>query len=461
MVLFDSLNTSVQDQGWVRNQVIKFLKSVKPEDHVAVYALTQELLILHEFTQDASELVEAANRFEPKESAPYDASNPGDFNLPAMNDPRGGWTKFQGAMSQSDPQTTLDAINRRGELTANALEAIANHVATIPGRKNLVWVSGAIPFTVLTESFESPSRQGGATGPYTLAAARVLNRANMAVYPVDASGVITNAAMDPSNPNDLKCIDCIPNGPTPKSGMFVRENNLTSERAIADQTGGLAFYGTNDIGKAMKRAFDDGRYAYTIGFYPIHGQWDGKYRKIKIQVKATGAQLRYKSGYFAEAEHADSEAQAKADLEEAALSPLDATRLGMIVSGKVSGPVSERKVELHVALDPKQLLLKSAGQHEKGAVDLYFVQRNAKGETVAEESQRIGLNLEEKQYEYLSKAGLVLARHLKFEPGSSELRVLVRDAGSEALGSVTMPVSALLLAEDGGGATPPKMGTPK
>jgi VWFA-related protein len=459
VVLFDSLNTSVQDQGWVRNQVIKFLKSVKPQDHVAVYGLAQELLILHEFTQNALALVEAANRFQPKESALYDASNPTDFNLPAMGDP--GWTKFQAAMSRSDPQTTLDAINRRGELTANALEVIAEHVATIPGRKNLVWVSGAIPFTILTESFESPSRQGGTTGPYTLAAARALNRANMAVYPVDASGVVTNAAMDPSNPNDLKCIDCIPNGPTPKSGMFVRENNLTSERMLADQTGGLAFYGTNDIGKVMKRAFDDGRYAYTIGFYPNHGQWDGKYRKIKIQVKAAGAQLRYRGGYFAEAEHADSEAQAKADLEEAALSPLDATRLGVIVSGKVSGPVSERKVELHVALDPKQLLLKNVEQHEKGAVDLYFVQRNAKGETVAAESQRIGLNLEEKQYEYLSQAGLILARHLRIEPESSELRVLVRDAGSQALGSVTMPVSALLVAENGSGATAPKMGTPK
>ena len=157
VVLFDSLNTSVQDQGWVRNQVIKFLKGVQPQDHVAVYGLTHELLILHEFTQDASALVEAANRFKPKESALYDASNPGDFNLPAMGDP--GWTKFQAAMSQSDPQTTLDVTNRRGALTANALEAIADHMATIPGRKNLVWVSGSIPFTILTESFESPSRQ--------------------------------------------------------------------------------------------------------------------------------------------------------------------------------------------------------------------------------------------------------------------------------------------------------------
>jgi hypothetical protein len=84
-----------------------------------------------------------------------------------------------------------------------------------------------------------------------------------------------------------------------------------------------------------------------------------------------------------------------------------------------------------------------------------------KGETVAAESQRIGLNLEEKQYEYLSRAGLILARHSKIEPAALELRVLVRDAGSEALGSVTMPVSAMLVAEDGNGATPTKTVVPK
>ncbi|MDQ1405764.1 MAG: hypothetical protein QOG55_1393, partial [Acidobacteriaceae bacterium] len=39
--------------------------------------------------------------------------------------------------------------------------------------------------------------------------------------------------------------------------------------------------------------------------------------------------------------------------------------------------------------DPKQLLLQAADNHRKGGVDLYFVQRDAKGETVAAENQRI------------------------------------------------------------------------
>jgi len=69
VVLFDSLNTSPQDQEYVRKQVIKFLKNLKPQDHVAIYALTTKLLLLHEFTQDSAALLNAANRFNPKELA--------------------------------------------------------------------------------------------------------------------------------------------------------------------------------------------------------------------------------------------------------------------------------------------------------------------------------------------------------------------------------------------------------
>jgi hypothetical protein len=214
----------------------------------------------------------------------------------------------------------------------------------------------------------------------------------------------------------------------------------------------------------LKRAFDDSRYAYTIGFYPTHGTWDGKYRKIKVQAKVTdGVKLRYRTGYFAEAEGGNmDESKTKEAMQLAAMSPLDATSLSLIVSGMLSGTPADRKVELHVALDPKQLVMQDADNHRKGAVDLYLVQRDEKGQTVAAENQKIGLNLEEKQYEYLVKAGLVLARHLTIAPEAAELRVLLRDTSSEALGSVTVPIPALLAAQASTAPpAPPKMENPK
>jgi hypothetical protein len=86
---------------------------------------------------------------------------------------------------------------------------------------------------------------------------------------------------------------------------------------------------------------------------------------------------------------------------------------------------------------------------------LFFLQRDATGKQVAAEEQHLELNLEEKQYEYLSKVAMVLDRHVTIAPQSTELRVVLRDAGSGSLGSVTLPTRALL-STGGNPSTPGK-----
>jgi hypothetical protein len=66
-----------------------------------------------------------------------------------------------------------------------------------------------------------------------------------------------------------------------------------------------------------------------------------------------------------------------------------------------------------------------------------------KGKLLRRRINGFGLNFEEKQYEYLSTAGIVLAKHLTIAPRSADVRVFARDTSSEALGSVTIPVQAL------------------
>jgi VWFA-related protein len=452
VVLFDLLNTAFQDQSQVRRQVIGFLKSLKPQDHVAVYGLTTQLLLLHEFTQDSAALVAAVNQLNLRTSAAYDASNPATVHVSALEgDP--GWAQFEAALNKENQHVADESDLDRYRTTSEALQMISNHVAAVPGRKNLVWIAGSFPLAIFANGVGDPARVT-ATPEQASATARALNRANLAIYPLDSSGVATTPTMDPSergNPSTRQCADCINKAPMASSAMFDRQISRDGERMIAESTGGQAFYGNNDIGPAMKKVFDDGRWAYTIGFYPNHEKWDGKYRKLKVEVKGA-AKLRYRAGYFADGPQAGgAEASAREAIQEAGTSPLEATSLGMIVSAKVSAAAA-RIVEFHVGVDPKQLMLQKVADNQKGAVDLYFVQRSAKGETLAAESQRIGLDLPQKQYEYLSKAGLVFGRHVTLKPEAVQLRVVVRDAGSEALGSVDVPVSALFAGSANGGA---------
>jgi VWFA-related protein len=473
VILFDSLNTSSQDQSFVRKQILRFLEVLRPQDHVAIYALTTNLIVLHDFTQDASALATAVSRFTPTELATFDASTAQPLDLVSLTgDPQ--WQGFQNALNNAEgainDQYTLNRIGT----TAGALEIIAEHVATIPGRKSLIWVSGGFPIQIGMSKLGTPqivnqatASSGSGGDPRALAgvgqsqpvgggnptnqltrperetseqtavitkATRALNQVNMAIYPVDARGVEVTAGIDPGK-RSAPAQATLPSG-----GFFDRQDIRNSSRLLADQTGGKAFYGTNDIRGAVRSAFDDGRYACTIGFYPDHGKWDGTFREIKVKTDVPGAHLRYRKGYYAYQDFADSQGAVKADLQQAALSPLETTSLGIIVSGKVMQPLYDRKLELQVMLDPKQFLLKESDNHQKGGLDMVFLQRDASGNVIAAEEQHFDMNFPQKQYEYLAQAGILLQRHVTVLTASREIRVVVRDAGSGALGSVSVPV---------------------
>jgi VWFA-related protein len=475
VILFDSLNTSSQDQSFVRKQILRFLQTVNPHDHVALYALTTSLVVLHDFTRDVSALANAASHFTPKEIAAFDASTsqPIDFQA-ATGDPQ--WQSFQNRLNNAEGQIAdQNTLNRIGT-TAAALEIIAAHVANISGRKSLIWVSGGFPIQIGMPKLGIPQTQrqpasssGSGADPGTAAgqgrsqpagggdptnqltrieresstqtatikkATDALNRVNMAIYPVDARGVMLNAGTAPTD----RATSLQP--ALSSSVFFERQDVHDTATLLADRTGGKAFYGTNDISDAVRRAFDDGRYACTLGFYPDHGKWNGEFRELKLKVKADGAHLRYRQGYYASAEGSGAADAVISSLQQAAMSPLETTSLGMVVNGKVVAPSSARNLQLQIALDPKQFLLKESGGRQMGALDMAFVQRDVAGNILAGDKQHLEINFEPKQYEFLCKAGMILQRHVAVSPDSEEIRVVVRDLLSGSVGSVTIPLQS-------------------
>jgi VWFA-related protein len=430
VILFDTLNTDFEDQSFAREQVLRFLRSFKPQDHVAIFALTTDLLLLHGFTEDAAALSRTVDRFSPRLLAAFDASHPTDFRVPALaNDPF--FASFENRVNNANGEIADLRIADRFRMTYSALVAIANYVGSIPGHKSMVWISGGIPIQVGLENIGVADRENfslansgvtGAVGDMS-GLARELNRANVAIYPVDVHGV------------DVK---------DSPAAFFMRQNLRDTFRLLADKTGGKAFYGTNDVAGAIGSAFEDGRYTYTLGFYPDHGKWDGKFRDINIHLAVEGASLRYRRGYFAMPEKSEREKVVNADLHDAAISALDATDLGVTVFCKTLLPASTHALQLRLGVNPKQSLLHENENHVAGALDLVFLQKDSNGKILAAEKQHVDVNFSQQEYESLAKTSLVLQHRLTMDASTTEIRVLVRDEGSGSLGSVTVPLSKLL-----------------
>jgi VWFA-related protein len=488
IILFDVENTAPEDQTYLRKQIMSLLRALKPQDHIAIYALTSQLLVLHDFTQDDSALVEAVEKFAPREQLVFDASlaTKIQFVGPATGATSAGANLGQ-ALEQPNQQIGNQYLKMRMETTTNAMKAIAQHVSAIPGRKSLLWVSGGFPIQIgmiaigrpsdeqlaagtrtdqgatticadITNQLACPQDETGTFDDQIRAAVRELNRANVAIYPIDAHGVGPAPDTTVGGPGaGVTTAGRDRNTSQTTAPLNNEQDSRDTSKKLADETGGIAFFGTNDARNALQRALDDSRYAYTLAFYPDHNKWNGQFRKLKVTVDTPGTKLRYRSGYFADVEGA-STAAAQQAMKEASVSPLDATSLALIVSGNMTGNAGDRKLELRVAIDPKQLLLDVADNHHKGAVDLYFVQRSPQGDTLAAETQRIGLDLDQQKYDYLSKAGIVLVKHITVVGNASEVRVLVRDTGSQAMGSVIVPVDKLM---EEAKAQPPKLENPK
>ena len=119
------------------------------------------------------------------------------------------------------------------------MKAIARHVEHMGGRKNLVWVSGAFPISIGFDEMKlGDTRDRALYTDEIESASRALMKAGVAVYPVDARGLMVDPAFSAENKGPSMRSARMPATPKPPLNF---EEHSTMEM-LADRTGGKAFY---------------------------------------------------------------------------------------------------------------------------------------------------------------------------------------------------------------------------
>ncbi|MBI3668237.1 MAG: VWA domain-containing protein [Acidobacteria bacterium] len=435
VVLIDTLNTRLEQMANVRPRLVEFLGQLQPQDRVALYALGHHLHILHEFTNDATALLRALGRYQAGPPFEHSASQPPDF------DPTGLDTLDATLAEVNKRQGDFYMVNRVLH-TTEALEAIANHLALVPGRKNLVWLSAGFPFSLNLDRLtlhESSERRS--FDEEIQRAVRALNKANLAVYPVDARGLLAPASVQTEFHAAQQEGSTAARLPEPMLSLTSDVAKLETMDVFAERTGGRVFHNANDIRGSIRRAIDDSRLTYVLGFYPSHEKWDGKFHEIKVQVKRPGLRVRHRKGYFALADPVLDAKQRRELLREAAINPLEATGLGLSVRVTPVDVPGARAVKLDLRIEPKEVTLEQKEGTWLGSIDLVFAQAAGDGTIVTGESQTYELRLTQQTYEAANRIGLVLSRRLSLADKTAQLRVVVGDNPTGAVGSVTISLS--------------------
>jgi VWFA-related protein len=329
LVLFDMLNTPTQDQAYARQQLIKFLVSKPKNMQFALCTMslgtTTHLRLIQGFTPDENVLVAAANgrRGVPKETRWQVATSGNINNVNTVNDlaqggPTSGFQGLASALQQAQAVEGVTDTEERSAITLESMMLLARYLSGIRGRKNIVWLSGSFPIALAATT--SSNNLALDNPNYTYKIKRVTNLmadSQIAIYPVDVRGLIgsgTSAAAaggmgGPTAiaPQDISGGSLIsPAAATPSDmqalARFAAERDTLLQFATA--TGGKAFFNTNGIRDAIVTAAEQGANYYTLSYNPANKNFDGKFRKIKVQLAQKGYTLHYRQGYYADDLHA-------------------------------------------------------------------------------------------------------------------------------------------------------------
>ena len=115
------------------------------------------------------------------------------------------------------------------------------------------------------------------------------NRANVSFYPVDARGLIVfDTPIEWGVPPSVDA-----------AWLRKRHDDL---RMMADQTDGHAVLDVGNVAQAMQKIFADVGSYYLLSYYSTNQRLDGRFRRIRVEVKRPDTEVRARPGYLAPTE---------------------------------------------------------------------------------------------------------------------------------------------------------------
>ena len=498
VLLLDGLNTPMADQVNGRLQMLQFMGAIEPGMPLAIFTLSSKLRLVEGFTTDAAALTKAIKSLQTgaqPSALLHEQDDQADLAVNTLIgnlDAAGGHEVEVAAMQQFQADVTAYQTDQRGLMTLGAMQQLARYLGVMPGRKNLIWLSGSFPLQLgpddtLNSAFDAMRNYGRAIKETS----EMLSAARVAVYPVDARGLMGAPTFAPSYQQTAKL--AIQRQPPPGSpatmatpagvSQALRETTPTaakdnanfmndtiqthiSMQQIAKETGGKEYVNTNGLAEAVASAVDNGASYYTISYVPPEKEPNGEFRKINVKVDDSNYKLAYRNGYFADpVEKLSAQSAAQVNLFIAATMHgglpstqipfqarvLEATdpllhnaRLPVGPAGDLAtnlkGPVHRFIVDLNV--DPRGLRYNDQPDgHHDAQMELLLVAYDDDGNRINYLDNSFQLNFDAKQYAQAMTSGILARIPLDVPAGRYYLRIAVHDMASGNVGSLEVPVT--------------------
>ena len=410
VVFFDLSSMQDEDIDRAVDAATDYVKTkMQPADLVALVSMSTGLSMDQDFTSDKDALLHGLAKYNGTDTTGLANGTTGSTD---------GTSDNTSQFAADD--TEYNSLNTDRELLA--IRTIAKSLERVDQKKSMLYFSGGL------------TRNGIENQASLRAATNAATKANMAIYSVDTRGLQALPPGGDASSGSLR-------GNSAYSGSAVTaalSANFASQETLGTlsmDTGGKAFFDSNDFGPAFQQVQHDSEAYYILGFKSTNQARDGGFRHLTIRVSRPDVVVQYRPGYYAPADfqHAKSEDRELA-LTEQMRSDLPATDVSLYLqalyfrvdAGHFFVPVS-------LIVPGSQIPFLKNGDRDKATLDIIGQVKNAQGIQVGEVRETVKLAVDAAQQ--VKQKNIQYSTGFNLATGKYSLKFVVRENQTGQMGS--------------------------
>jgi VWFA-related protein len=385
-------------------------KKMQPADLVALVSMATGLSMDQDFTSDKAALLKGLGKYNGTEGTGFANGNEGGNS--------GGTSDDASSFTADDSE--YNSLNTDRELYA--IRTIAKSLERVDQRKSMLYFSGGL------------TRQGVENQASMRAATNEAVKANMAIYSVDSRGLEAMPPVGNASKGSLRGTAAYTGGAM-QSQLDANFGSQETLATLSSDTGGKAFFDSNDFAPAFQQVQHDTEAYYILGFHSSNPARDGSYRHLTVKLNRNDVKMDYRPGYYAPADfqHQKTEDREVA-LTEQLQSDLPATDVAVYLQALYFRLDSDKFfIPVSLILPVSQIHSVKNGDRDKANIDVAGQVKNAQGIVVGNVRDNVKLTLGTAQQ--VQRKNIQYSTGFTLAPGKYHLKFVVRENQTGAMGS--------------------------
>jgi VWFA-related protein len=388
----------------------KFVQTkMQPADLIAMVSLATNMHVDCDFTDDQKKLLAILDSYNSGEGQGFDTGTTGSAE---------GAAETGGSFTEDD--TDLNTFTADRKLLA--IQSLMDALNKLPQKKSVIYFSNGIT-------------QSGVDNQSALRAATAAAvKANASIYSLDVRGL---QAFPPGGEAQNASL----HGQSAYTGASILNDlngNAASQDTLAtlsSDTGGKAFFDSNDFAPAFQRMQQDMSAYYVIGFRSADARRDGSYRRLSIKINRSDVKLEYRPGYYAPADYKHSNKEDRErQLDDQLASDLPATDVSVYLQALYFRVDDfHYSVPISILVPGSQIPFVKGGDRDKATLDVIGEVKDSAGRVIGNARDTVKLAIDQAQQ--VRQRNIQYSTSFTLPAGKFHLKFVVRENETGRMGS--------------------------